>query len=163
MSNLSSPPNDDGDADVSMLMVEIIPRTMREIRRHSSFRDVSLSLVQFRVLAHLWHHTCTNKELADDIGLSVAAMSRLISGLVHRDLILRAEKPQNRREICISLTNRGRDLFQAIRGTTSRRLSERLEVLSPGEKHDLRRGLMLISKSLLDESPHVHGVPEQDE
>jgi DNA-binding MarR family transcriptional regulator len=149
MSNLSLLPNDETGIDISTLMVEIIPRTMREIRRHSSFKEASLSLVQFRVLARLWHGTYTNKELADEIDLSVAAMSRLISGLVRRELLVRTENPENRREMRISLTEQGRRMFQDIRGTTCSRLNERLQVLSPAEISDLHRALMLISSTLL--------------
>lgn len=152
MSNFSLLPNEEAGFDISVLMIEIIPRTMREIRRHSSFQEASLSVVQFRVLARLWHGTYTNKELADDIGLSVAAMSRLITGLVRRELLARTENPENRREMKIDLTEKGRELFQDIRGTTSRRLGERLQMLSPTERSDLRRALMLISNALLSSS-----------
>ncbi|MBS1970873.1 MAG: MarR family transcriptional regulator [Bdellovibrionales bacterium] len=152
MSNLSLFPNEEAGFDISALMIEIIPRTMREIRRHSSFQEASLSVVQFRVLARLWHGTYTNKELADDIGLSVAAMSRLITGLVRRELLIRTENPDNRREMKINLTEHGQKLFQDIRGTTSRRLGERLQMLSPAERSDLRRALMLISRTLLSSS-----------
>lgn len=149
MSNLSLLPNEESEVEVSALMVEIIPRTMREIRRHSSFKDASLSLVQFRVLARLWHGVYTNKELADEVDLSVAAMSRLITGLTRRDLLMRTENPENRREMRINLTDKGRCVFQEIRGTTSRRLGERLKLLSPGERNDLRRALVLLSNTLL--------------
>lgn len=153
MYNLSStlPPNSDPDLELAAAILEIIPRAMREIRdSNRSSKGQDLKLPEYRVLAHVWRRPKTNKELADDIGLSVPAMSRLISGLGQKGLIQRLENPADRREYYIQITRQGLILFRNIRKETSQRIYERIKVLNEHEKSALSEGLLLILKTLAE-------------
>src|SRR3954447_6202857 len=61
--------------------------------------ELDLSLSQIRILHVLTRarEEASLKELADDIGLSLAATSRSVDALVHRGLVTRSENTTDRR------------------------------------------------------------------
>jgi len=151
MYNLSSIPKTNLDDELVSALMDILPRAMRQLRVSNREQGAEhLKLPQFRVLAHVWREAKTNKELADDIGLSAAAMSRVISGLVKRDLVQRVSNPQDLREARVQITRRGLILFKSIRRETGKKLTKRIQKLNRDEKMDLAQGLILISKILLE-------------
>lgn len=53
-------------------------------------------------------------DLANMLGLDKSTMSRTVSCLVDMDLVTRETVPENRRYLCIELTDKGKALFQEI-------------------------------------------------
>jgi DNA-binding MarR family transcriptional regulator len=58
--------------------------------------------------------TTTIGELADTLGRSPSATSRLVDGLAKRRLVERREEPEDRRQRSISLTQRGHAILRAV-------------------------------------------------
>ena len=58
--------------------------------------------------------TTTIGELADSLGRSPSATSRLVDGLVRRRLVERHEEPEDRRQRSIWVTHRGRAILRAV-------------------------------------------------
>lgn len=58
--------------------------------------------------------TTTIGELADMLGRSPSATSRLVDGLARRRLVERREEPEDRRQRSISLTQRGQAILRAV-------------------------------------------------
>lgn len=58
--------------------------------------------------------TTTVGELADSLGRSPSATSRLVDGLVRRRLVERREEPEDRRQRSITLTQRGQAVLRAV-------------------------------------------------
>src|SRR5690349_14975807 len=58
--------------------------------------------------------TTTIGELAEALGRSPSATSRLVDGLVRRRLVERREEPEDRRQRSISLTQRGQAILRAV-------------------------------------------------
>src|SRR3954449_9312247 len=58
--------------------------------------------------------TTTIGELAEALGRSPSATSRLVDGLVKRRLVERHEEPEDRRQRSVSLTNRGQALLRSV-------------------------------------------------
>lgn len=58
--------------------------------------------------------TTTIGELAESLGRSPSATSRLVDGLVRRRLVERREEPEDRRQRSIWLTHRGQALLRAV-------------------------------------------------
>src|SRR5829696_8984265 len=58
--------------------------------------------------------TTTVGELAEALGRSPSATSRLVDGLVKRRLVERREEPEDRRQRLLALTHRGRALLRAV-------------------------------------------------
>jgi DNA-binding MarR family transcriptional regulator len=98
--------------------------------------DLELTLTQMKALFQLTVvDELAVKEVADGLGLSDAATSRAVDGLVKRDLVERAEDPADRRVKRVRLTARGRktiDELAAVRIATFERLVEELsDALEP--------------------------------
>src|SRR4051812_40889160 len=111
--------------------IEVIPRTMWAIRY--GMRSVSrteLTVPQFRVMAALWHGPKTNSALAESIGISVPAMSRLVDGLVGSGIVVRTQNPQDRRQVGLELSPEGRKRFSKFRKCTQDLFSEKFAALS---------------------------------
>src|SRR3990167_5871611 len=58
--------------------------------------------------------TTTVGELAESLGRSPSATSRLVDGLVRRRLVERHEEPEDRRQRSVTLTLRGQALLRAV-------------------------------------------------
>ena len=58
--------------------------------------------------------TTTVGELADALGRSPSATSRLVDGLVRRRLVERREEPEDRRQRSVRLTQRGQALLRVV-------------------------------------------------
>ena len=58
--------------------------------------------------------TTTVGELAEALGRSPSATSRLVDGLAKRRLVERHEEPEDRRQRSVSLTQRGQALLRAV-------------------------------------------------
>jgi DNA-binding MarR family transcriptional regulator len=70
--------------------------------------DEVISLAQYHLLEPLLDGPLTNRELADLAGVSSPTATRMVDGLVERELLTRIEDPSDRRAVVISLTQFGR-------------------------------------------------------
>jgi DNA-binding MarR family transcriptional regulator len=139
------------DAEVARLaekFIETVPQAMRELRvEFRSQRGSELSVPQFRVMARLHQCSQTNKELADFIGISVAAMSRMVDGMIADGLVEKTVGHKDRREVRIKLSAAGQKLYGQIRARTRVGLAKRLESLSRAEVRALGAGLSVLERA----------------
>ena len=112
-------------------LLEVTPAVMRAIRAYMRAEGAhELSVPQFRALSYIGRHPGTSlSEVADHIGLTVAAASRLVDGLVGRHLVERTAAAQDRRFIALQLSSAGVALWQAARQAAQSALAERLATL----------------------------------
>jgi DNA-binding MarR family transcriptional regulator len=81
----------------------------------SQLGDLRLGFTQLAALYVLADgSTTTIGELAESLGRSPSATSRLVDGLVKRRLVERHEEPEDRRQRSLSLTQRGQALLRAV-------------------------------------------------
>ena len=81
----------------------------------SQLADLRLGFTQLAALYVLADgSTTTIGELAEALGRSPSATSRLVDGLVRRRLVERREEPEDRRQRSIWLTHRGQALLRAV-------------------------------------------------
>lgn len=128
-------------------LIEVTPLVMRTIR--SEMRGLAqpeLSVAQFRLLARLNYKPHSNKDLATWAGISTATMSRTMDQLVHRGLVKRELKNDNRREVVLSLTPKGKNKFQALEEKTKDQLLLRFQHLSSAELKCLDEALSLLKE-----------------
>jgi DNA-binding MarR family transcriptional regulator len=80
-----------------------------------TLRDEALSIAQVAAL-HLIDQAGALRVtvLADELTLSASATSRLVEGLVQRDLVARDEDPDDRRARILSLTPAGRRFIEQV-------------------------------------------------
>ena len=93
--------------DTLRAWVEIsMHRSMRAFIHHN--RESDLSFSQVNTLFRLYHHGPSQiNELADHLGITLAAVSQLLNPLIDAGYIIRATNPEDRRVKLISLTEAG--------------------------------------------------------
>lgn len=135
---------------VAALFLDVVPGAMKELRRMGrGFENSTLTIPQFRILACLgceW--AATNKSLAESIGVSVAASSRMVDLLVKRGLVVRLQGTKDRREIELRLSPKGLKEFETVRVFIRKRLTERLELVPEKELLKAAQGLEALQGML---------------
>jgi DNA-binding MarR family transcriptional regulator len=110
-----------------------------------SQRSMGLSVPQFRTLALL--SRCPNATLscvADNVGSSLPAASRMIGVLVAKKLVARQDSKSDRRQLSLALTRRGGEAFKAARNRAREHLAKKLESLGSDERNRIGDGLQLL-------------------
>ncbi len=127
-------------------VLDTVPLVMQSIRvQMRRSRGPGISVPQFRVLTYLNRtEGASLSAVADRVGLSLPAMSRLIDGLVARDLIRRRESEKDRRFVVLELTSEGRDLVRAARTAAQAHLAETLEALNGSERSQVAHAMSLL-------------------
>jgi len=123
----------DGCADAVLNIAPPVVRAIRKMMREHRLPD--LSVPQFRALGLL--SFCSDASLstvADYIGSSLPAASRMIDGLVAKNLIARKQCCRDRRQVSLELTPMGREAFLESRQATRLQLARRLSGLSAKKK-----------------------------
>ncbi|MGA3284913.1 MAG: MarR family transcriptional regulator [Verrucomicrobiota bacterium] len=129
-------------------ILETVPLVMRFIRDQvRQRRTAGLSLPQFRTLVFLG---CTKNSslsaVAEHLGLSLPAMSRLINGLVDDRLVERQLVLTNRRQIALTLTARGQATLEKVRNEIRSQLADSLKNLPAAEQKTVQRAMRVLHK-----------------
>jgi DNA-binding MarR family transcriptional regulator len=127
-------------------ILETVPLVMRFIREQvRQRRTAALTLPQYRALAFLGlFHNASLSAAAEHVGLSLPAVSRLINGLVAGRLVERQTVLNNRRQIALSLTVRGRARLEKARGEVRRQLAGSLKTLSRADQETIQRAMQAL-------------------
>lgn len=114
------------------LLMELAPLVMRVMRQEmAAHSDAELSVPQFRALRFVGRQPGGSlSELAERLGTSLAAASKLVDRLVDIGLLARATDPRDRRQVTLELTDRGRAALHAAHSAAQQRLAEQLAALS---------------------------------
>jgi DNA-binding MarR family transcriptional regulator len=128
-------------------------RAARRARGRAA-RDTSpgtLSLAQYHLLEPLAGGPRTNRELAEQAGISAPTATRMIDGLLERRLVSRVEDPTDRRAVVISLTAQGRAALTRKQREYAERRSRIADALEPHEQKvaaELLRRLAAVIEEL---------------
>lgn len=132
---------------VSADLIAIVPVVMRLIRAEMrGLAQPELSIAQFRILARLSVEPHTNKRLAEWMGVSTPTMSRTLSGLVQRGYVTRKSTNDDKREVSLSLTKKGKEKFAGIEERTRLRVAERMKEMSGAKLKQLDAGLLVLAE-----------------
>lgn len=128
-------------------LLGVLPGLMRFVRHHMrSRRAAGLSVPQFRMLVQLYHRPSASLSVvAEALGSTAPAASRLVSGLVRRGFVVRQESSSDRRQISLALTTAGRSAMKAAWSGTQQVLAEQLGTLSGSQLDELTRSLAVLS------------------
>ena len=129
--------------------MDVMPKAMQSLREEMrQGRGDRLTVPQFRVLAGVNRGVAANKDLGELLGVSEAAISRMVDHLVQDGLIKKSIHKSDRRQSVLSLTIDGSSLYNFIRGDARQRLMEKLEVL-PNEKLEIViKGLEILKENI---------------
>src|SRR5665811_1134644 len=96
-------------------ILEAVPMVMAVIRTEiRSHRGSELSVPQFRVLIFLNRHKGASlSDIAEHLGLTPPSMSKMIDGLLARNMVTRQMHSEDRRCVALALTALGRQAMQS--------------------------------------------------
>jgi DNA-binding MarR family transcriptional regulator len=138
--------------------VLLIMRTIRgEMRGH---RPAGLSVPQFRTLTFLRRTPGASlSSVAEHVGVVLSSMSKLVDGLVARELVTRTSAADDRRRVTLDLTAEGHAALDVARQATLARLEERLAYLSADEQAHVLQALQALQAVFRLVPPAENGLP----
>lgn len=127
-------------------VLAVAPLLMRFLRSHMrQGRGAGLSVPQFRTLIFVNRRPGTAlAPVAEHIGISLAAASRLVTHLVRRRLLTRHAHPDDRRQVALSLTARGQALFDSAWEGARAAVARQLAPLPGDELQDIAAALRTL-------------------
>ena len=125
-----SSPSEEGIHPLQRLMQLYLRRSVRDMQ--ALLRELEMSMPQMGTLHFLSAEGAQSvSAIAEHLGLSLAATSHLIDRLVQRDLLTRAEDPNDRRQKRVALSKEGVAFVGRINRRATTAFEELLEGLPP--------------------------------
>ena len=116
-------------------------------------RDVGLTPARFGVLAVLKSHPGLGQSsLARALGFDKVTVLRVLRGLELRGLVERGPAPDNKRNMCVTLTDPGRAVLQQAQRPAERAYKRLLAPLDRAQQEQLIHLLQLITGQLEDDA-----------
>jgi len=146
---MTTPPETRSDAGLASAMRISVTRLARRLRaeRQSEGLEPDLSDTQLAALAALERHSAmTPGELADHEKVQPPSMTRVITVLEERGLVMRAPHASDRRQVVLTVTDYGREVVQQSRKLREAWLAKRLRELTPQERSALRAAAPILEK-----------------
>ena len=149
---------------------EILAQSMSQFRRAiirefvagivRAFGNFDFSLPQMATLLLLDEEgERTIKQVAEDLGRSVSATSRLLDQLVERGMVSRREDERDRRVKRVAITERGRTLITTLERERAEAQMVVMEYLSAEERAEVIRAMTLLAEVGLRRKRHEHLKP----
>lgn len=125
-----------------------------------TFGEVDYSFPQMVTLLFLDEEgEQTIKGMAEMLGRSLSATSRLLDQLVVRGMIQRREDEHDRRVKRVAITEQGRTFIRAIERRRADAQIAVMEYLSPAERAEVIRGMLLLAEAT-KRKKELHASPE---
>ena len=130
-----------------------LPVVMWFVRRHMrSGRAKGLSVPQFRVLVRA-ERQGTMSDVASCLGTTLPTASRIVSGLVAKGYLQRAESAEDRRCRHLSLTPSGQRVLREAFGVTRQAMASELKHLSAAQCRGIADAMSLLGGIFSDGKP----------
>ncbi len=162
----ASPVVDDAKAECepfrcAELLLDALPRVMWFVRREMRRNDqIGLSVPQLRAMTVLAAYNgagCSGAPLstiAANLGSTMPNTSRIISGLVKKGLVHRADAESDRRCLALHLTELGEQTLASAKRATRLAVADILSRASAPERAELSRAAVIMG-ALFDLCPEV--------
>ncbi|TDO66524.1 DNA-binding MarR family transcriptional regulator [Kribbella sp. VKM Ac-2571] len=151
--------DDDGQA----VSIETASLAMVELTLQALSASGQLSVLQVRVLLTVDRHEPMNlSDLAAALELSKPFASRLVTRLVDDGLLLRRTHREDRRQLRLTLSARGRRALDRVRGARRTRINEVLTSMPADDRAALGIGIASFAAAAqrLNEPAAGYSVPE---
>jgi MarR family transcriptional regulator for hemolysin len=100
---------------------------------------------KFRVLIFLNRNEGASlSDIAEHMGLTLPSMSKMIDGLVARNMVIRQMDPGDRRRVTLAPTALGRTVMQSAYEATAARLAERLAALPASACRTILKAMQIL-------------------
>jgi DNA-binding MarR family transcriptional regulator len=146
---MSTPLQTRSDAGLATALRISVSRLARRLRaeRMAKGLEPGLSDTQLAALSALERHgAMTPGELADHEKVQPPSMTRVITVLEERGLVMRAPHATDRRQVVLTATEQGNAVVQQSRRLREAWLAKRLRELTPAERALLRQAAPILEK-----------------
>lgn len=128
-------------------LLDTVPSVMREWRKelHSGLPE-GLNINQFRVLFFVGLGHDSPSYLARQLGVSAAAMSKMVDVLVNAKLLSRELSTTDRRHQVLKTTREGKAVVKRVRAQVEKRMQSHLDALSSRDQAQISQALGLLQK-----------------
>jgi DNA-binding MarR family transcriptional regulator len=130
------------------VVMETVPQVMRAIREEMRRQGAPLlSLPQLRTLAYLHRNpgSCLF-HLAKHLGVARPTASTIVERLVRRGMVTRADNPEERRRVVLTLTPLGARYLRRARESTQSWMATALSRLSSARLRRIMQGMSLLGE-----------------
>lgn len=151
------------DEDLSYDVLRSIRRILRRVSENSRLlaRVAGLTVPQLFCLKAIGEGDGTDEmsvaSVSRKVHLSAATVSRILDRLEHAGLVIRERRSRDRRKVCLSLTDGGRERLSSLPLSLQDTFLEKLQALDRKEREDLLQSLErvveLLEASDIDASP----------
>ncbi|WP_342325119.1 MarR family transcriptional regulator [Kosakonia sp. BYX6] len=118
------------------------------------FSPADITAAQFKVLISIYKGFNSPVEVSKNLLMDAGAMSRMLERMVKRELILRTTNPEDKRQVILALTEKGRCICDRFQNEAlASILSSLTSRLTPEESQLL---VELLIKMLPDEATQPH-------
>ena len=146
---MTTPQQTRSDAGLASALRISVSRLARRLRaeRLTKGLEPSLSDTQIAALGALERHgEMTPGELAEHEKVQPPSMTRVITALEDGGLVMRRPHTTDRRQVMLTVTDRGRAVVQQSRHLREAWLAQRLRELTPQERAALRAAAPILEK-----------------
>jgi DNA-binding MarR family transcriptional regulator len=149
-----APPGADPDTTAAAV-IDAVPQLMRWIRTaNRATTGTEVTVPQSRVLMHLRRTPGIGvSAVAEHLGIGLASASALVDRLVRRGLVVRAQDPDERRRVILTLTEEGVTRLAAATDATRRHLARALANRTPSERASIATAMGLLLDSVAGWDP----------
>jgi DNA-binding MarR family transcriptional regulator len=120
--------------------------------------NVDLTFTQLRALSILQRGKVSVSELAETLGIGLAAASTLADRMSRRQFIVRRSDPEDGRIVRLELSSRGRTLIERMERGRTEHLGKLIARMTPTEREALkttmRAFVRLTAEHTLTKEPH---------
>ena len=147
---------------LTALTGKLFCQTLKEVvfrRALETAADHELTDVQYFCLRFLYlHREASIGAVAEGLGISDAASTKLVNRLVIKGLVDRREDPKDRRVLQLSLTEAGETLTRKVREKEDEQFATIIGRMSPEDQRKLHDGLASFLAAALTEKEQVDRV-----
>jgi DNA-binding MarR family transcriptional regulator len=132
--------------DAASLIMEIVPGIMSYFRSEMRQRRMpGLSVPHFRALVFIYRHEDASlSQVAEHVGLKLPSISKIVDALVARELVIRRQSQEDRRQVQLRLSSNGLDELLGTKQSVETCLADILDRLAPGEQNGIITALKTL-------------------
>lgn len=139
--------------DTARQLLQVTMMLMRSLSSRMRQGEQGLTPAHVGILARVSEAPCTLSELARHQCVRLPTMSRSVSMLVEKGLVLRSIPEQNRRQTMVSLTDKGKQSLAAMKKRAQRHVAAVLAPLNASERNQVHTGLAILARTLAPADP----------
>ena len=139
--------SDKANLKFSILMGRFIRKIILLDRNEKSCHGVTLSQ-HYAIDALYRKKVLTMNELSREMGLAISTLTRIVDVLVRDGFVSRSHSKQDRRKVCIELTEQGKTLAESLNSHTELFWRRILETIPAEKKPHIIDDLKILLKAL---------------